>query len=303
MFSKLLKIGLPLAVALGALCYFYAPARLAAIVALGRSPVCPMARAIRSDDELRTQIAYKDRILHASKRLENDPAGYHLWDTPHGRFWIPQGSDYVLPFNLAEQERKIYGVGERDVRAGDIVLDCGANVGVYTREALKNGAKLVVAIEPAPENIECLRRNFKQEIAAGRVIVYEKGVWDKDEMLVMNVDPHNSAADSFIIHREGAVETKQLPLTTIDKLVAELKLDRVDYIKMDIEGAEQRALLGGRETLTKYRPRLSLSAYHVPSDPEKIPLLVRQAWSGYQMQCGPCAEANARVRPDVLYFW
>src|SRR5437773_9771882 len=218
--SKLLKIVLPV-IALCALCYYYAPARLTAIVLLGRSPVCPIQRAIHSADELRTQIAYKDRILYASKLLEKDPAGYHLWDTPHGRFWIPQGSDFVLPFNLAEQERKIYGVGEQDVHAGDIVLDCGANVGVYTREALKNGAKLVVAIEPAPENIECLRRNFKPEIAAGRVTLYPKGVWDKDDMLVMRVDPQNSAADSFVIQRPGAIETIQLPLTTIDKMVAE----------------------------------------------------------------------------------
>jgi FkbM family methyltransferase len=300
--SKLIKFVLPPVVAVCALCYFYAPARLAAMVLLGRSPVCPMARAIHSDDELRTQIANKDHILSASKLLEKDPAGYHLWDTPHGRFWIPQGSDYVLPFNLAEQERKIYGVGEQDVHAGDIVLDCGANVGVYTREALKNGAKLVVSIEPAPENIECLRRNFAPEIAAGRVILYPKGVWDKDEMLVMRVDPDNSAADSFIIRRPGAVETKQLPLTTVDKLVAELKLERVDFIKMDIEGAEQRALQGARETLARYHPRMALAAYHVPSDPEMMPQLVRQAWPNYRMQCGPCAEANGHVRPDVLYF-
>ena len=208
----------------------------------------------------------------------------------------------MLPFNLAEQERKIYGVGEQDVHAGDVVLDCGANVGVYTRESLKAGAKLVVAIEPAPENIECLRRNFAAEIAAGRVIVYEKGVWDKDDMLVMQVDPHNSAADSFIIHRPGDVETKQLPLTTIDKLVAELKLERVDFIKMDIEGAEQRALAGARETLAKYHPRLALASYHVPDDPEKFPQIIRAIWPGYTMECGPCAEANGRVRPDVLYF-
>ncbi len=300
--SKLIKFVLAPVVALCALCYFYSPARLMAIVLLGRSPACPMARAIHSADELHTQIANKDRILAASKLLEKDPAGYHLWDTPHGRFWIPQGSDYVLPFNLAEQERKIYGVGDQDVRAGDTVLDCGANVGVYTREALKNGAKLVVSIEPAPENIECLRRNFAPEIAAGRVILYQKGVWDKDEMLVMRVDPNNSAADSFIIHREGAVETRQLPLTTIDKLVAELKLERVDYIKMDIEGAEQRALQGARETLAKYHPRMALAAYHVPSDPEKMPQLVRQAWPNYRVECGPCAEASGHVRPDVLYF-
>ena len=301
--SRFVKIALPLVVALCALCWFYAPARLAAIVALGRSPVCPFSRAIQSADELNKEIAYKDRILSSSKLLEKDPAGFHLWETTsHGRFWIPEGSDYVLPFNLAEQERKIYGVGERDVQAGDIVLDCGANVGVYTRESLKNGAKLVVAIEPAPENIECLRRNFTAEIAAGRVILYEKGVWDKDEMLVMRVDPQNSAADSFIIQRPGAVQTKQLPLTTIDKLVAELKLERVDFIKMDIEGAEQRALQGARGTLEKYHPRMALSAYHVPSDPERIPALVRAAWAGYRMDCGPCAEANGHVRPDVLYF-
>src|SRR5213075_3386225 len=170
--SRFVKIAIPLVVAFCALCWFYAPARLAAIVALGRSPDCTFSRAIQSADELRTQIAYKDRILYASKLIEKDPAGYHLWNTPHGRFWIPEGSDYVLPFNLAEQERKIYGVGEQDVHLGDVVLDCGANVGVYTRESLKNGAKLVVAIEPAPENIECLRRNFQSEIAAGRMILY-----------------------------------------------------------------------------------------------------------------------------------
>ena len=65
--------------------------------------------------------------------------------------------------------------GENFVRPGDVVLDCGANIGVFVRESLDAGAKTVVAIEPAPENIECLRRNFKDEIAAGRVIVYPEG--------------------------------------------------------------------------------------------------------------------------------
>ena len=94
-----------------------------------------------------------------------------------------------------------------------------------------------------------------------------------------------------------------MPLTTIDKMVAELKLDRVDYVKMDIEGAEQRALTGGLATLSRFHPRLSLSAYHMPDDPVKIPQIVKQAWSGYTMECGPCAETeDHRIRPDVLYF-
>lgn len=287
---------------LSGLIYFYSPARLAALVLIGRSPVCPLANAVKSAGNAREQIAIKDRILAASKLIEKDAAGFELWQTPNARYWIPDGSRYVLPFNLAEQERRIYGTGAQAVKAGDVVLDCGANVGVYTRLALDSGARLVVAIEPAPENIESLKRNFASEIAAKRVIVYEKGVWDKDDEMTLHVDPHNSAADSFVIHREGGHEGKKVPLTTIDKLVTELKLEHVDYIKMDIEGAEQRALAGARATIARFHPRMSLSAYHAPDDPERIPQLVRAAWDGYKMECGPCAEANGRVRPDILYF-
>ncbi|HZT31978.1 MAG TPA: FkbM family methyltransferase [Bryobacteraceae bacterium] len=304
--SRITKILLPLAGAAIAATvggYFYAPVRLFAIAAAGRSPVCPLENALKADENLKLQIRYKDEILGASRLIEKDPAGFHLWDTPRGRWWIPEGDDWVLPFNLAEQQRQIYGTGERAVKAGDTVLDCGANVGVYTRVALDAGAKTVVAIEPAPENLEALRRNFSSEIAAGRVIIMPKGVWDKDDMLTLSIDPHNTAADSFVMNQKPTNKTIQVPLVTIDELVAELKLERVDYIKMDIEGAETHALAGAQQTLAKFHPRLSLASYHVPTDPERIPQLVRQAWPGYQMECGPCAEANGRVRPDVLYFY
>jgi FkbM family methyltransferase len=289
------------AVATGA--FYYPPARLSALVLAGRSPNCPYAKAIRSADNLKRQIELKDRILNASRTIETDAQGFRLWETPHGRYWIPEGSDFVLPFNLAEQERKIYGEGERAVRAGDIVLDCGANVGVFTRVALNNGAKLVVAIEPAPENIECLRRNFKSEVSEGRVIVYPKGVWDKDDFLALHVDPHNSAADSFLINREGSHEVAKIPLTTIDKLVSELKLERVDFIKMDIEGAEPRALEGGRETLKRFKPRMSLSVYHAADHPRTVPAAALAARPDYTIECGDCAEANGGIRPDILFFY
>lgn len=300
--SRLL-IALGALIALGCLLYFYAPARLAAFVLIGRSPECPFSQAVQSAAGLQRQIQLKDQILAASREVEKDPAGYHLWETPRGRFWMPAGSDYVLPFNLAEQARKIYGTGPTAVKPGDVVLDCGANVGVYVRDALDAGAKLVVAIEPAPENVECLRRNFAAEAAAGRVVVYPKGVWNKDDFLSLNVDPTNSAADSFLIQREGSRTVHKVPLTTIDKLVAELKLDRIDLIKMDIEGAEPNALEGAAETLKRFKPRLTISAYHAPDHPRLIPEKIRSLRADYQMECGPCAEANWGVRPDILYFF
>jgi FkbM family methyltransferase len=290
-----------LLLAVGLAWNYYPPARLSAYVLLGRNQGCPMARAVKSDDDLKRQILYKDEILAASKLLQKDEKGFELWRTPLGTYWVPDGSRYVLPFNLAEQKRDIYDAAN-SLHAGDIVLDCGANIGVFTKRALEAGAAKVVAIEPGPENIECLRRNFAKEIESGKVILYPKGVWDKDDFLTLNVDPNNSAADSFVIQREGAQAVQKIPLTTIDKMVAELNLDHVDFIKMDIEGSEPKALAGGKQTIAKYKPRMSISAYHAPDHPESIPRAVKDAFAGYQTECGPCAETQWAVRPDILYF-
>jgi len=300
--SRVIWLGI-LILILAAVAYaYYPPFRYFTFVVAGRSPICPLDQAVKTQENLSLQVAYKDQILNASKLLQEDPKGYELWDTPKGRYWISSGSRYVLPFNLAEQQRKIYGTGPNGPHAGDITLDCGANVGVTVKEELAAGAEKIVAIEPAPENLECLRRNYSSEIASGRVIVVPKGVWDRDDFLTLRVDPKNSAADTFVLNREGTVDVEKVPLTTIDELVSELKLPRVDYIKFDIEGAEPRALAGAKQTLAKYKPRISIASYHNPDDPQVIPALIRAARSDYQMQCGPCAEAGHALRPDVLYF-
>jgi len=117
---------------------------------------------------------------------------------------------------LAEQEEEVYGHGV--LHPGDVVLDCGANVGVYTRVALAKGARIVVAIDLAPEPIQCLRRNFESEIREGRVIVYPKGVWDKEATLRLHASAKiASAGDSVVMDRGGL--GPEVPLTTIDKLV------------------------------------------------------------------------------------
>lgn len=283
--------------------YYRTEIRLARLVLTGHTKVCSLSDAVRSAGNGRRQAANNDRIARAMRLVAREPDGFQQWDTPDGRYWMPRGSQYALSWDLAEQERDIYGSGGRPVHAGDVVLDCGANVGVFTRKAVNAGARTVVAIELAPENIECLRRNFPEEIRTGRVIVYPKGVWDKDDWLTLNVDPENSAADSVVMRPERAHQGPRVPLTTIDRLVDELKLGRVDFIKMDIEGAERNALRGARRTLAKWHPRMALSAYHLADDPQVLPAEVRQAWSGYRIECGPCADATTFVRPDVLYFF
>ena len=70
---------------------------------------------------------------------------------------------------------------------------------------------------------------------------------------------------------------------------------------MDIEGSEMQALEGGIETVRRFRPRLAISLEHRPSDPDRIPELVRRLWPGYVTQCGPCANVNGHIQPDVMF--
>lgn len=281
---------------------FREPLRLTALVVAGKSPHCPLSQAVDSVAHTRRMMATKDRILAASHLVQKDPNGLVQWATPNGDFWIVGGNDFFLPFHLAEQEEGIYANPEVSIHKGDIVLDCGANVGVYTRRALDAGAKLVIAIEPAPDTLECLRRNNAKEIAEGRVIVYPKGVWDKEDELTLYEDPKNTAAASFLNDAQGAKAIQKVPLTTIDNLVRELNLERVDFIKMDIEGAEPKALAGARETLKRFRPRMALSTYHAPDHPETVPAAARAAVPDYKIECGVCTRAEDRIRPDVLFF-
>ncbi len=239
------------------------------------------------------------RALRKTFSVAKPDGPFELVRTPTGSYWIPTRDIDTLAETLVEQQNDVYE-GAVGVRAGDVVLDCGANVGAYTRHALDKGAKLVVAIEMAPESLECLRRNLEREVTGGRVIIYPKGVWNKEDELQLSTGNDWASTASSVVLDRGKRGPK-VPLTTIDKLVAELQLSRVDFIKMDIEGAEIQALEGARDTVRRYHPRMAISVEHRPTDPDQIPGVVHGLWPDYVSECGPCANVNGSIQPDVLF--
>jgi FkbM family methyltransferase len=300
--SRKTKVEIVIAVVVFTVVGFLHDQAIATVLKLaGRGPNCGWGQSMTVIKDTEHQMEKVKFITERSRLVEKGDQGLELWETPHGRFWVPSASSKEIMYDLGEQERGIYTWNGNGVKPGDVVLDCGANIGAYTRVALKAGASKVIAIEPGPENIECLRRNFKSEIGEGKVVIYPKGVWDKDDVLPLHIDPKNSAGDSFVIQREGS-HTINLPLTTIDKMVAELQLDRVDYIKMDIEGAERKAIAGARETLARWKPRMALCVYHLMDDPQAIPAAVRAAYEKYNYRCGPCISSEAYIKPEVFFF-
>ncbi|HEU0142976.1 MAG TPA: FkbM family methyltransferase [Bryobacteraceae bacterium] len=216
-----------------------------------------------------------------------------LYDTAIGSLWY-RADSWTLPALVQENEIDPYRFKEI-VKPGDVVLDVGANVGTDAKSALAVGASLVVAIEPEPLTLECLRRNLEAEIRDSRVVVVPKGAWNREDTLLLHVDEANAGGSSFLWQKGGP--SIAVPLATIDSMVAELQLPKVDVIKMDIEGSEKNALLGAAETIRRHHPRLAIALEHNVNDVTALPAVARELWPDYQLELTPCTKTLGLVHP------
>ena len=308
--TKLLRAGLATAFAVLVLVLIlelsikiYPPLYPFGVSLIEEDPICPPVEAFNGA-QLHCTILEQASAEAFGVTPGRVHAGLQYVETLAGDWWVPKGNEVTLPDLLSQQENGLYGEAQTAVQPGDVVLDCGAHIGLFARKALELGASVVVAIEISPQNIQCLERNFEKEIQTGQVIVYPKGVWHKDDFLTLYSSKLNSAGDSVIItEKRSAVET-QVPLTTIDKIVEELELDRVDFVKMDIKGAASRALEGAKETLSRHRPRLAIATEEEADHPDMIVKVLSDLQLGYESRCGACKASPIEFRwSDLTRSW
>lgn len=258
-------------------------------------------RSAHMMEEERTKATAEVRVI------ATDPAFDIVKVRTAGRdFWVPRKGATLaglelIAYLLAEHRWMEKANPSHQVQPGAIVLDCGAHVGIFTDSALRRGAAKVIAFEIDPVNLECLRRNFAKEIAENRVVVVAKGVWSSETTMDFTISTQNSGMGSLVVHDQGTT-TIPVPLIPIDTALAELHIPRVDFIKMDIEGAEREALAGAAQTLRQFKPTLALDSYHRPDDSVVLPRIILGANSGYSVVCGPCERTDDSYQPHVLYY-
>ena len=232
----------------------------------------------------------------------DNAASLELWETALGRLWIPKpGSAVIKHLEWEQSVQKVYDHPLARIRTGDVLLDCGAHIGGFTRVALLAGARLVVAIEPERSNILALQRNCADAMRGGKVILVRKGIWDKPGILLLHL---STVGDSHSVSiPQNAGKDQPIEITTIDDIVSNLKLPRVDYIKLDIEGGELNALKGATQTLKRWRPRLAVSAYHQKGDPSAICSAVWGIQPGYLVNSKDRQrKKDGSESPKVLFF-
>ena len=172
--------------------------------------------------------------------------------TSHGHtFRIVEGKTHpAYSLNCFDEERE-FREKYWTIQRGDEVIDAGASYGAYTLPALALGAERVHAFEPEPTVRVDLARNVEVNDWQFRCAVRSVGLWDKAETVNMM---------SYAPHWPAGTITAPFEMTTLDEYVPKY-FKRLDWIKMDIEGAEERAIRGGLVALKKFKPRLIIEAH------------------------------------------
>lgn len=185
------------------------------------------------------------------------------------------------------------------IHPGDICVDCGACEGFFGLQALASGAAKVVCIEPSETMAAGLEKTFAAEIKAGRVSVQHFAAGVMEGTTRFSFD----AADPFSGRMGSAATAVNVPLTTITKICTDLQLPRVDFIKMDIEGAEIQALEGAFPLLQEFHPKLAITTYHRAFDYKMLHALVTAAGYRQIRPAGLTQRNNGIYRPVMLHAW
>ena len=145
------------------------------------------------------------------------------------------------------------------VQPGDICVDAGANIGAVAFVMAKIAGK-VYAFEPGPPTHARLIRNIALNPECEQVIVpVAAGLGEKEGQLLWRGDWFGGGNGGFLPGDKAlSGDGDRVPITTLDNFVQSKALDRLDFIKIDVEGMEIEVLKGGRNTIAKCRPKIVL---------------------------------------------
>lgn len=173
--------------------------------------------------------------------------------------------DYLLGFLLNQVLiNNQYDISKDNIQ-GKIIIDVGANIGDFALTCAALGAKKVYAFEPISDIYAKLQNNITNS---------------KFDKTIIPINMALGSTNGNVTLKYGG-PSNQIKICKLDEF---LHGEKVDFIKMDVEGYEEDVLLGATNTIKKYKPILSFSAYHKPSDKTRLPDVVHSIRPDYHIK-------------------
>lgn len=197
-------------------------------------------------------IKNKKHNLFSNVTLKNEDG---IFFCSNNIFSVVCGSSFYEP--------KVRKIISKNIKEG-VFIDVGANIGKYAimvGRRLKNKGK-VIAIEPMPENFEILKKNIKLNNLRN-VIPVKCALGNEEGEGFLYLETKGKGAHSLLSNSPYVTQNKiKVKIRKLDNVLKELKIEKVDLIKIDVEGFEAEVLKGARKTLKKYHPKIIFEAWN-----------------------------------------
>lgn len=225
--------------------------------------------------------ALNPKFLHFSlRKIRLEKIGYPI------EFYFTEGGT-MIDFIVKQYEYNKNGKIIK-VESGDIVIDgggCWGDTALYfANETGINGK--VFSFEFIPNNLQIFERNLSlNEHLKNTIELIKRPIWSDSSTNVNYKDfgPGSTVSLDPFPGQDGEITT-----LSIDDLVTQKELNKVDFLKLDIEGAEMNALQGAARTIKRFKPKLAVALYHSVDDFEKIPRMIRELAPDYRFYFSHC---------------
>ncbi len=160
----------------------------------------------------------------------------------------------------------------------EVFVDCGCYNGDTLADFIEecNEKYEKVYAFDADENNYLNCYNFICNSKLDKIDIVNKGVWDKSEQLCFD---GGKGISSCIVEESSMGEVDIINTISLDEYIGE---NKVTFIKMDIEGAELRALEGAKKLIERERPKLAICIYHKKEDILNIPIYLKELVPDYK---------------------
>lgn len=134
---------------------------------------------------------------------------------------------------------------------GDTIVELGAYIGYYTLKMAKAVGETgrAITIEPVDRNLKLLRKNIRENHLTNVVTIIPKGAWKDKGKLTLYQGERQDCSMFQEVSSHGIA--KEVEVDTVDNMLQGLGINKVDFIVVEINGAEIEALEGMKETLKR----------------------------------------------------